>query len=226
MALTRAFAIRATLLLVLAAAATYTFQGLEYNTAETTMTGNTNTKTDAQSNCLATWNITGATAFSGELSVSDRAAIGVVSAVPVSMPENNLSPIEATADFVIDGQVLLHLNPEKTKAFVDSRYFSDLTIGDATRGGQPITLGTASRKTLAAWEPRQIVSFLLAAELIQSYWHLESNLCLTEESTEGDLYTATIDGVHSYCTNECIDQPFRFSVNINITSGEMTLDPK
>jgi hypothetical protein len=108
---------------------------------------------------------------------------------------------------------------------ISSRYFSDLEKADATRiqAGTVKKIGRFLDTSFISFSPRRLVRFLLDAQIITTYWHLESELCLIGEKEEKDGYTAFFTGVHRYCTNRCEADPLNFAVRIDRKTGEISV---
>jgi hypothetical protein len=114
-------------------------------------------------------------------------------------------------------------NPKKV--MVNKKYFSNLEKRDATRikQNEELLIGKFIDTTFQSISPENLVLFLLESQIITTYWHLESNLCLEKEDFTIDYYTAYFTGIHKYCTNKCEQDALKFSVKINKKSGEMFL---
>lgn len=108
------------------------------------------------------------------------------------------------------------------------QWFEQLAYcGVATQNGRPpseCTVGTLRPAARTAVKPRTIVEALITSETIQTYMHLDSSVCLARESTENGVYRAQLTGTHSYCTNECITDPLKFTVRI-ATDGVVRVGP-
>ena len=68
---------------------------------------------------------------------------------------------------------------------------------------------------------RKFVKDLIANEYIGVYQHLGANLCLKKEIDNDEEYEAFLEGVHYFCTNECIDEEFVFYVKLNKKTKEV-----
>ena len=121
--------------------------------------------------------------------------------------------------------VLMVRNTAQTNVAVNSRYFSDLRRGDATRlgMGQAHRVGVFRDLTFARLKPRDLVMFLVKSQLIETYWHLEAQLKMLREEDRPDAYQAWFHGVHTYFTNDQHDETFAFTVTVDKKTGEMTL---
>lgn len=71
--------------------------------------------------------------------------------------------------------------------------------------------------------PLTLAEFLLEAQIIITYWHVDSEACLESEKRTDIEYTAYFTGNHTYYTNMKNVGPLRFAVRINLTNGEMSV---
>ena len=122
--------------------------------------------------------------------------------------------VKVTEGYRIDGQPILYATADKTALVVDARWFSELTVADPTRmaAGESVTVGKLGGKMAG----RELLKFLLAAEIIRSYWHTNATLCVERERDDGGGggYQATVSGVHTYYTNERVDKSFGFTFSL------------
>lgn len=121
--------------------------------------------------------------------------------------------------------ILLAKDDKKKEVHINPQYFSDLRRGDATRLAKNAehALGTFRDLSFKRLSPAKLVDFLLLAQIVETYWHLEADLCLTGEEDKADQYRADFRGTHRYCTNRCEEERFAFSIRIDKKSGAMTL---
>lgn len=130
-----------------------------------------------------------------------------------------------TKDYTIDGAALFYFSPASKAMVVNQDFFGDLTVADAPRvfsGKKQKTIGRIKPAALKGMPSRQLVRFLLAASAVQTYWHLQADLCLVREEQRGGAYTAHFSGVHLYFTNEKNEDAYSFSVTIS-ADGEVVL---
>ncbi|MBP1711763.1 MAG: hypothetical protein H6Q49_1965 [Deltaproteobacteria bacterium] len=127
--------------------------------------------------------------------------------------------------YQINSESLLGKDKVGKKIVINSRYFSALEKVDATRipSGTVKPVGRFLDTSFLSLSPRQLVRFLLDAQIITTYWHLESELCMTGEKDEKDGYTAVFTGVHRYCTNRCETERLNFAVRIDRVTGEISV---
>jgi hypothetical protein len=115
---------------------------------------------------------------------------------------------------------------EKPKAVVVNKlYFSDLRRGDATRigKGEKLHIGNFLDIGFKRLAPRDLAKFLITAQIIETYWHLEADICQTGEEDGPDIYRATFSGLHKYCTNRCVKKREDFQLLIDKRNGAIHL---
>lgn len=135
----------------------------------------------------------------------------------MSVPEN-------LQKFKIDGRPLMVLDRKGGGLVVDSRYFTGLKRVDATRNAGGIqVVGRVLDFGLKKLRPRDIVSMLLESQIVGTYWHLHSFLCLENENDDARQYLARLTGTHVYCTNTCHNDPLDFSLKIDKETGKIAL---
>lgn len=135
------------------------------------------------------------------------------------------SSIPSLVRYDVGDGPLLGRSEERRRVVVNKKFFSDLKRVDATRIGtnESKTIGKFLELSFASLTPRTLVRFLLDAEIVETYWHLESKLCLVREVDGPNAYLASFSGVHSYCTNECSDDHFQFALRVDKRTGELVL---
>jgi len=146
-----------------------------------------------------------------------------IAAVEINQGTYEMFPYLAA--YQINGEMLLGKDKVKKRVVINSRYFSTLEKADATRlpAGTVKMVGKYLDTSFLLLSPRQIVRFLLDAQIITTYWHLESELCLTGEKDGKDAYVAAFTGVHRYCTNQCKTDSLEFTVTINRHTGNISV---
>lgn len=142
----------------------------------------------------------------------------------VSMDGVTNSALPSLAEFETP-DVLMVRDVAQKRVTVNSRYFSDLQRGDATRlaTGVPHRLGMFRDLTFARLKPRDLVMFMVKAQIVETYWHIEAELKLAHEEDAPETYRAWFSGTHTYFTNEQNIDSLAFVVTINKKTGEMTL---
>ncbi len=134
------------------------------------------------------------------------------------------TPFAALAPFD-QPDLLLAKDAQRKQVHINEHYFSDLRRGDATRlvKNTEHVIGTFRDLSFKRLSPRQLVRFLLQAQIIETYWHLEAELCVVSEEDQPERYRAEFRGVHRYCTNRCEEEAFTFAVRIDKKTGAMAL---
>ncbi len=113
------------------------------------------------------------------------------------------------------------------KIKVEDNRFDGLVLLDATKpkdyangGGEKIgKLTTPS--SLVGFDYRDVAVYLVKNQILKTYWHLGSKVCLADENTDklDTLYVAHFIGTHEVCTNECETEELDFRVMIEKDSG-------
>lgn len=126
--------------------------------------------------------------------------------------------------FAVGGEALLAIDREGRRVVVNARYFSNLERVDGTRlgKGDRHILGKVVDAALRA-RGRELVTFLLSAELIQTYAHIGSKLNLTEEKDAPGSYVVRVTGTHVYFTNRRNEGSLDFEVRVDKQSGELSV---
>jgi hypothetical protein len=100
---------------------------------------------------------------------------------------------------------------------VDATVFSPLVRVDVPRmqPGEQLVIGRLAPTAVSTVDHREVVRFLLQAEVVQTYWHIQAECCLErEERTDG--YRAVFSGTHLYVTNRQNVDPLAFSLSIAV----------
>ena len=148
--------------------------------------------------------------------------------IKIAAVEINKGTYEAyphLAVYQVNSEMMLGKDKVKKRVVINSRYFSTLAKVDATRlpAGTVKSVGKYLDTSSPLLSPRQIVRFLLEAQIITTYWHLESELCLTKEKDGKDVYVSEFTGVHRYCTNQCKTDSLEFTVTIDRNTGDISV---
>ncbi len=121
--------------------------------------------------------------------------------------------------------VLLAIDRRQQRVVINAKVFSDLDRPDATnlQAGQTRQIGYLKNPQLAGGYAAA-ARFLVRAELVRSYAHLEASLCLSAEHDDARSYRATFSGTHRYCTNRCTDAPLHFTLRIDKQDGAIHVE--
>ena len=123
--------------------------------------------------------------------------------------------VEAVRSFAVGGAPILWFTPDRRTAVVDERVFGDLVTVDPLRfsPGQTGTVGKilVGRDVLPG---RDVAKLLIRAGIVRVYWHVEADVCLSDEKIEAGAYSVRVSGEHTYFTNEKNTDPFDFELRI------------
>jgi len=133
------------------------------------------------------------------------------------------TPLPHLAAYTIGSDPLMGRSAATKRVVVSSAYFSDLERADATRiaAGTTKRIGRALPAAISKLGPERLVLFLIEAQIIETYWHIEAKLRLVGEQKTAHAYTARFAGTHIYFTNERNEDPLDFAVSIDLKTGEM-----
>jgi hypothetical protein len=133
--------------------------------------------------------------------------------------------IPSLARYTASGQMLMGIDRKTHEPVVSSRYFSPLARVDATRiePGQKKEIGTFFGASSSTLKFRDVVLFLLESQVVTTYWHVESILCLVSEDNSTELYRAYFRGKHIYYTNRYNEEKLDFVLGIEKASDRMFL---
>ena len=173
--------------------------------------------------CSNPFVIKGHNGFAAGLDGSVKATVNQIRAV--ELDPFKYIPMTQLEMFHLEEDVpFLWMTPDRKEAVVDQRFFSDLAVIEVVGGlPQETQIGLATPELLRRMPLPIITRFLLQSEIIQTYWHLKAELCPVSENQTADLYEQNFQAQHSYCTNECVTQPYTFTVRINKRTGAITV---
>lgn len=150
----------------------------------------------------------------------------VVRAVDLNQQDFDMVP--ALRRYGAPGIMLMGIEKGSREPAVSKRYFSPLTRVDATglEPGQRKDIGRLQPVSLGSPALRDVALFLLESQIIRTYWHVESVICLTGDYDSSDIYSASFKGIHKYFTNSYNEEKLMFSITVNKLTGTMTLEGK
>ena len=123
-----------------------------------------------------------------------------------------------------DGYIFMRLPADKSVT-VNAKWFSDLVRQDAT--GRPLInsgkIGSATATALKRFQPVELLSLLLQYQVILTYAHIESELCLVSAKTDGSRWIAHVTGRHTYYTSKRHDAALAFHFVLDTKTGEMSV---
>lgn len=122
---------------------------------------------------------------------------------------------------------LLAIDRAGRRVVVNRRVFTDIDRVDATRiaKGETALLG---RVVDPSWQKRgrELATFLLQSELVQTYAHIGSKLKLVEERDTPTHYSVRVTGSHVYFTNHRNESRLDFSITLDKQNGELRVSGK
>jgi hypothetical protein len=178
-----------------------------------------------ETGCLASYRIDrGSSPWRGFTSTAEEeSAARTVRAT--ALPAEGYAPLASLARFDAGGPMLLGRSEGRREVAVNAALFSALARADATRPQkEPIPIGRYADTDFRRMKPRELVEFLLVSQVVITYWHLESELCLVEESDDGTWYAASLRGSHVYFTNQRHEEGISFLIRIGLKTGQMILE--
>ncbi len=127
--------------------------------------------------------------------------------------------------YTVEGGKLMGVEKKTREPVVSSRCFSPLMRVDATRidAGQSREVGKLLCVPGKDISYRDIVLFLLESQVVATYWHVESVICLVSEDDSPDAYRASFRGTHIYFTNTRNEDKLDFSITIDRKTGTISL---
>ena len=134
--------------------------------------------------------------------------------------------------FVVGGgargdEPLLAIDRAGRRVVVNRRVFTNLDRVDATRIGKDETavLGRVIDPSFYT-RGRELATFLLLGELVQTYAHIGSKLTLIEERDTATHYVVRVTGSHVYFTNHRNESRLDFSLTLDKQNGELRVSGK
>ncbi len=107
----------------------------------------------------------------------------------------------------------------------NSNYYSNLIEVDATSITEEKIIGKYEDLDFKVQSEKETILNLLNSKYVSTFWHLESELCMIEETNGQKLYRTVFDVSHEYCTNECLVDEYSFSIVIDKKDGVITISP-
>lgn len=123
------------------------------------------------------------------------------------------TPVQVLQGFTLEGTPVLWFDAALRDLVVDARFSSSLDVVDATN------LAPGARRVLGNLTPaaarlpaETIVELLVRADVIRTWAHMESSMCLEHLESSGASWRARVRGEHVYFTNREHRAPFAFEV--------------
>jgi hypothetical protein len=143
----------------------------------------------------------------------------------LSLTDNNFSFFANLDKYKIKDKNLIGKHKDKKIMAVEKDFFSDLSKVDAAIRDKNKTeiIGIFNLDFLKIIDNQNLVCFLIEAQIINTYIHVESNLCLYNEENDDTYYKSYFKGEHIYFTNKKNIGYLDFSVYINKKTGEISI---
>jgi len=136
-------------------------------------------------------------------------------------------PVTATAGFRLEDRPIAWFSADLDLVVLEGAAFAPLRKADPIRnaGGELRRVGRVTSQTREALGDRRVIELLLRLGVIQTYWHLGADLCLSAEpeAKEGK-YRAIFSAVHHYATSKDVASGYGFSVTIDETGQIVVVD--
>ncbi|MCX7024456.1 MAG: hypothetical protein NT080_07540 [Spirochaetes bacterium] len=157
-------------------------------------------------------------------SAEEEAGSMKVKAYPSFPP--GFKPLAALEPFDrLTGGLLLARSEERREVGANAAFFSDLARVDATRPSTlPAFIGRWTAPFTASMTPRKLAEFLIASQLVITYWHVSSSLRLVDEWDDGRKYRAEFEGEHIYFTSERHVSGIAFAMALDRETGEIAVE--
>ncbi|WP_372367737.1 hypothetical protein [Candidatus Uabimicrobium sp. HlEnr_7] len=133
----------------------------------------------------------------------------------------NYKPVALTKDFSIVNEPLLFANKNKPEVVVSDKFFTTLRVVSVPSLTKKKVVGRFLLNDSSVF--RQLVKFLFTANIIQTYLHINSEICLMKEKFTKEYYQAHFTGKHTYYTNSENEVFYQFSIQVFIPSGKIVV---
>ena len=186
-----------------------------FNSANVTPTPVVN-ESIAPITCLAEW--TNTKSLEDNLKNNDTSApLTKIRAAPAP---KGATPIGAKLD---TGQYAFWLSADGAVITADNKIFSDLKKINLTRLATEKSELVGTMRNPVSYS-RPVLELLTNVGILQTFVHVEAKLCLVREIKKDGNYMAVVAAVHTYYTNEQVDDPYKFNFAIDTKSGAMTVE--
>lgn len=113
--------------------------------------------------------------------------------------------------------------------FLNNKFFSDFKRIDATKstfkeggkGFEYVKIGRITNLKLLQLDPYKISQFLVESQIINTYWHVSSQINVFAEENLEQAYIIFFDGYHEYYTDKANRDHIRFAIKIDKQSGNV-----
>ncbi len=143
----------------------------------------------------------------------------------VDLKKGSFDSIPSLSRYAVSGRNFMAVDRKTQEPAVSSEFFSHLARVDATRiePGEARQIGIFLNASASPVPLRDIALFLLESQIVTTYWHVESRLCLESENNQADVYSAHFRGIHVYFTNHYNEEKIDFFISIDRKSGQIRL---
>lgn len=133
--------------------------------------------------------------------------------------------LDTVKNYTVRSKTIAWVDNKEQRIVLDLQYSKGFVLGDVT-GTANEKIGAVTQALMDEWGGRKIATFLLESQIVNTYWHIGSELCLYNETNEGMWYEAYFKGTHTYYTNEANSDPLDFVVRIDKRTGEVFIESK
>ncbi len=130
-------------------------------------------------------------------------------------------PLEIEGNPQMDGESFLYSRTTDGGVFLNYEFFSNIKRVSVHSGDGREKIGTYKKYDAEDFEFSKVFRFLLESEILSSYDHLYSEICLEEIEEDDDEYKAHYSGMHEYCTNDCYEETFEFDMILDKSNGDI-----
>lgn len=141
----------------------------------------------------------------------------------IFLKENEIELKTNTALFNVD---LNKKNPSGNHQFhANTDYFEALQYIDATNLKKEVKIiGKINTEALQAHlTEKSLVRILLRLPIVVSYAHLHADFYLINEIDNKEIYSVSYKVQWHYCTNDCYDPIYKMKIEVNKSSGEISV---
>jgi len=143
----------------------------------------------------------------------------------VSLINSEYKPVAGLEKYSKEGVFIIGRSEKLHKIAVEASLFGELIRGDATRKTEEkFLIGIYRDISFKYLSAPQVTEFLIESQVVNTYWHVEADFCLTEEVDTSERYVARYKGKHIYYTNCENQDPLDFTIIIEKKSGHIFLE--
>lgn len=163
--------------------------------------------------CVVEWEMSSGVSVLAEQRRKGPASSDFFTSYPAeTIDRKTQAPIEGVSRFTLGGEPMVFLSIDKRSVVIDARFSATLTAVDITR------LAVGAREVLGklatlgrTMPPRELLELLVRADVVRTYAHIGSQICLDRETSEAGAYRADVSGKHTYFTSKKHVTPFAFT---------------